>query len=57
VLPAIDEATPRLQWTDATAFVALGGLAVAFVAWRLQGRSTVPAGDPFLEESAKYTHP
>jgi hypothetical protein len=39
---------------DLTAFVGVGGAAVAFVAWRLRGRAAVPVGDPYLQESLRY---
>ncbi len=57
VIPALHPDTPGLSWTDATAFVGVGGLSVAFWLWRLRGAFAVPAGDPFLAQSLRYSPP
>ena len=41
------------DWSNITAFLGVGGLAVAFALFRFQGVSAIPAKDPFLEESLK----
>jgi hypothetical protein len=32
----------------------VGGLAVAFVLWRMHGVAAVPLRDPYLEDSLRY---
>ncbi len=54
ILPAVDAAAPSLRWTDVTAFVGIGGVTCAFVAWRLRGHATVPVSDPFVRQSLGY---
>lgn len=48
--------TPAL-WTDPVAFIGVGGIAIAFALWRLQGRYTVPIKDPYLADSLRYINP
>jgi hypothetical protein len=45
---------PRPHWTDLTALVGIGAAALAFALWRLRGRSAVPVGDPYLDDSLRY---
>ena len=54
VIPVVSPEGPSLSWTDVTAFLGVGGSAVAFTLWRLRGHATVPVGDPFLSESLGY---
>ncbi len=54
VMPRLHPAGPRPHWTDLTAFVGIGALALAFTVWRLRGRAIVPARDPYLDESLRY---
>ncbi len=54
VMPATYRAGPAPRWTDLLAAVGIGGLVLAYAAWRLDGHSFVPAGDPYLDESLAY---
>ncbi len=42
------------HWIDLGALLAVGGIAVAFGAWRMRGVPMVPARDPTLPEALKY---
>jgi len=58
VMPAFRAGTgmgPRI--TDVTAWLGVGGLAVAFGFWRARGGYTAPVADPFLGDSLAYTTP
>lgn len=57
VVPALHPDAPGLSWADVTAFVGVGGIAVSFWLWRLRGHFTVPAADPFLAHSLRYSAP
>lgn len=48
-------AAPVFHWTQVTALLGVGGAAVAFALFRLRGRYAVPVGDPYLEDSLRYT--
>lgn len=50
-----DSALPR--WTDPTALLFIGGLAVAFTAWTLRGSYTIPVRDPYLLRSLQFRQP
>lgn len=54
VVPVVSPEGPRPHWTDLTAFLGVGGAAVAFTLWRLRGHATLPVGDPYLYESLGY---
>ena len=56
VVPAFHQA-PFFHWTQLTAFVGVGGAAVAFALFRARGRYAVPVGDPYLDDSLRYTQP
>lgn len=45
------------HWTVFTAFVGVGGVAVAFTLQRLRSAPAVPIGDPYLEQSLRYLQP
>jgi hypothetical protein len=47
---------PHLALADFFAFVGIGGLATAFLIFRMRGKNLVPIGDPFLPASLEY-HP
>jgi hypothetical protein len=55
----IDESfrAPNPSWQDATAFFGIGGLAVAFVIFRMRGKLAMPVNDPTFEFSLKYINP
>jgi hypothetical protein len=54
IMPRVHEAGPSPSWLDLTAFVGVGGAAVAFLVFRMRGAATVPVRDPYLEESLRY---
>jgi hypothetical protein len=54
VMPHLDPGGPRPSLWDLTAFVGVGGAAVAFTLFRLRGAFTVPVRDPYLEDSLRY---
>lgn len=54
VVPVVSPAGPSVHWADVSAFLGVGGAAVAFTLWRLRGHATVPVGDPYLRESLGY---
>lgn len=54
VVPVVSPDAVRVHWADVTAFLGVGGAAVAFTLWRLRGHATVPVGDPYLYESLGY---
>jgi hypothetical protein len=56
VVPAF-HAEPHFHWTLLTAFVGVGGSAVAFALFRARGKFAVPVGDPYLDDSLRYTQP
>jgi hypothetical protein len=45
------------HWTQVTALVGVGGIAVSVALARARGRFTVPVGDPYLPDSLRYTQP
>jgi hypothetical protein len=53
VMPQVqDGAVP--DWSNVTAFLGVGGLAVAVAVMRFQGKAALPIKDPFLAESLDY---
>jgi hypothetical protein len=54
VMPHLHADGPRPWIFDLTAFVGVGGAAVAFTILRMRGAATVPVRDPYLEESLRY---
>ncbi len=54
VLPAVDGSVEAPHWLDPAALLLVGGLVVAFGAWRLRGSPVVPAGDVRLEAGRRY---
>jgi hypothetical protein len=57
VMPALSAAGPRPSLWDLTAFVGVGGIAVAFTLWRMHGVAAVPVRDPYLADSLRYLPP
>jgi hypothetical protein len=57
IMPVLHEAGPRPSLWDLTAFAGVGGLAVAFVLWRMHGVPAVPLRDPYLDDSLRYLPP
>jgi len=54
VMPHLHPGGPRPSLLDLTAFVGVGGAAVAFTVLRMRGTATVPVRDPYLEDSLRY---
>jgi hypothetical protein len=57
IMPGLHEAGPRPALWDLTAFVGVGGIAVAFTIWRMHGVAPVPLRDPYLADSLRYLPP
>lgn len=57
VIPSIQPDSAMPAWTDFTAAIGVGGLAVAFAIFKMRGSYTVPVGDPYLADSLRYTQP
>lgn len=57
VMPTFSPEHLPFHWTMITAFVGIGGLAVAFGLWRIRGHFTVPVRDPYIVESLAYRQP
>jgi hypothetical protein len=57
VMPSLHPEGFSLHWTNFTAFLGVGLLAVAFAVSRLRGRFAVPVKDPYLAESLRYRQP
>jgi hypothetical protein len=54
VMPHLHPDGPRPSLLDLTAFVGVGGAAVAFTILRMRGAAAVPVRDPYLEDSLRY---
>jgi hypothetical protein len=57
VMPTLSPDGLTFPWTMLTAFVGIGGLAVAFAIWKIRGHFTVPVRDPYLADSLAYRQP
>ena len=57
VMPTLHPEGFSIHWTNFTAFLGVGLLAIAFGVWRLRGRLPVPVRDPYLPESLRYRQP
>ncbi len=57
VMPSLNPEGFALHWTDITAFLGVGLVAVAFTIWRLRGKLPVPVKDPYLAVSIRYHQP
>jgi hypothetical protein len=57
VMPALRPSPTIPSWTDLTAFVGVGSVAVGFTLWMLRGGYTVPIGDPYLRPSLSFRQP
>ncbi len=58
-LRLIDERfrSPIPAWQDLAAFAGMGGLAVAWVLFRMRGKHSIPVNDPTLPYSLNYVNP
>jgi hypothetical protein len=54
VMPHVNPDGPRPSLLDLTAFVGVGGVAVAWTVFRMRGVAAVPVRDPYLEDSLRY---
>jgi len=54
VAPALRPAGPPYHWLDVAALLAVGGVTVAYGAWRLRGHPIVPIHDPALARALAY---
>lgn len=57
IVPTLDKTGPVFHWSFITAFLGIGGLAIAFGVWRSRGKFALPVRDPFLADSLKYRQP
>jgi hypothetical protein len=57
VLPTLHPDGVHLHWTAVTAFLGVGGVAIAFAVSRLRGQFAVPVKDPYLADSLRYRQP
>jgi hypothetical protein len=54
VMPTLHPEGFALHWTNFTAFLGVGLVAIAFAVSRLRGRFAIPVRDPYLAESFRY---
>jgi hypothetical protein len=57
IVPTLSPESVAFHWTNLTAFLGIGLLAISFTVWRLRGRFTVPVKDPYLADSLRYRQP
>ncbi|MBF5046511.1 hypothetical protein FGE12_29115 [Aggregicoccus sp. 17bor-14] len=57
VLPALHPAGAHFHWSSLSAFVGVGGLALAWTLWRARGDYAVPVKDPYLFHSLHASKP
>jgi hypothetical protein len=57
VMPTLHPDGFSVHWTNFTAFLGVGLIAIAFGVSRLRGRLAVPVRDPYLAESLRYRQP
>ena len=57
VMPTLNPDGVPFHWTNVTAFLGVGLLAIAFAVWRLRGHFTMPVKDPYLADSLRYRQP
>jgi hypothetical protein len=57
IMPTLSPDTVPFHWTMVTAFLGIGGLALAFALWRIRGHFTVAVRDPYLADSLAYRQP
>lgn len=55
IMPQVRPDQPVVDWGNLTAFVGVGGLAIAALVAGLRGRHLLPVRDPFLSESLGYS--
>jgi len=57
IWPAFSPQGPSFHWTLLTAFVGVGGIAVAGAIFLARGRYSLPVKDPYIAESLRYVQP
>jgi hypothetical protein len=57
IIPTLTPDHRSFHWTLITAFLGVGGVAVATALWVARGRYTIPVKDPFLSVSLRYRQP
>jgi hypothetical protein len=57
IWPAFSPQGPSFHWTILTAFVGVGGIAVAAAIFLARGRYSLPVKDPYIAESLRYVQP
>ena len=57
VMPTLYKDGATFHWTQPTAFIGIGLIAVATGVWALRGRLPIPIRDPYLAESLRYRQP
>jgi hypothetical protein len=57
VWPAYSPGGPSFHWTIITAFLGVGGIAVATGLYLVRGRYTLPVKDPYIAEALRYVQP
>lgn len=57
IMPVMHPKGLSVSWLDFTAFLGVGGLAVAFGLWRARGYYSLPVKDPYLDYSLRYLQP
>jgi hypothetical protein len=57
IVPTLSPDSIAFHWTNLTAFLGIGLLAISFTVWRLRGRFTIPVKDPYLADSLRYRQP
>jgi hypothetical protein len=57
VMPSRDPQGFALRWTDFTAFLGVGLVAIAYGVSLLRGKLPVPVKDPYIAESLRYRQP
>jgi hypothetical protein len=57
IWPAFSPQGPSFHWTLLTAFLGVGGIAVAAAIFLARGRYSLPVKDPYIAESLRYVQP
>jgi hypothetical protein len=57
IWPSHSPGSPSFHWTLLTAFVGVGGIAVAFALSRVRGRYTLAVKDPYIADALRYVQP
>ena len=57
IMPELHHDSPMPHIADLTSLVGVGGLCVAFAAWRLRGLYPVPVRDPYATQAMRYDPP